>query len=136
MSNAFSEFIEIIICITIQYSDWFLHVEVILHSWDKYQLVTLYNHFYIMLDLEEFWWGLLCLYSWFILVCSFTFLWCLCQVLLSGNWSQNELGCVLLSSIFWKTEKDWFKFFFKLFQNSPVKLSSLGFLFVNFWLLI
>ena len=85
--KAFSASIEMIIWFLIfqfvnivYHIDWFPYIEESLHSWDKLNLIMMYELFDVLLNncLLKFCWGFLHLCSSVILAYSFLFLCCLC----------------------------------------------------------
>ena len=67
----------------VYHTDWFVYIEECLHSWNKPNLIMVYELFYVLL---KFCWGFLHLNSSVILACGFLFLCCLYLVLVSGWW--------------------------------------------------
>ena len=61
----------------VYYMDWFAHVESTLNSWDKSSSILVFNPFpltpglALLVNIGD------CLYLWWMLACSFLFLWCI-----------------------------------------------------------
>ena len=71
--------------------DWFSYIKESLHSWNKPNLIMVYELFYVLLNSVAK--ILLRIFeSMFILICSFLFLCCLCLILVSGWWWPHTMN--------------------------------------------